>query len=734
MNQNENISKHICYDRILICTINDCKNKRRFICQQCSNTHQHDKLDQKHIIEISKFFSFISEKIEPVTQTMKQLKQTLELINHNDRLVTDELIEKLLNITNIEQSELDQIYDYLNSIKQESNPTLLIKNLNSEEQKIIKENKMEEQKVQYDSHYYFKSKNWLLWSSICNSEQYLAYTDKKESITIINIKMKKKVKIFYLQDNIIKQQFNNNSNLLFYGDYKGNLCCYNIKHFKQLRKFDTKTWFFTDLKAIQDRIIISSRSDNCIIIYDIASNSIIQKVEDTLYNNYIDYDYNNQILVGSQENFVLKFYNNKNEILIEHKDPDKFVSAIQIQLVNQCKNLLTRSNNLINLWQIMYDRKCLIQLKEYQINYQLYNFQSLRGDTRIVSITKDKLQILNSDFNQIYETNHNITDYQKLYFNQSIKNSTVQFHQLYINNGLILNPDLQKIVNIKQYNYKTNLIDIEYIISSFMFNSQQYNNQNVNCIICSILYHFLFRVFFYTLFYKIDVSIYFDNTLKKIILQLLYEKKKLKHQLASLQLLLICNVNNCKNEKRFLCILCQNTRQYKQIDQQHIMKFQLFRITSLIKQRYNIMNQQNIFILLIILCYMLKYIRILNSIINNINLVMQKNAELSSYFELYFDNFKKNIFMTQISPNQQLLLYTDSQNLLSIKKFRTNLKKKYILVCIIAVRCQFNSLSNIVYCGDLQGHITSFNKIIQIQLLNKQEEMQRILIGLVIFY
>ena len=46
-------------------------------------------------------------------------------------------------------------------------------------------------------------------------------------------------------------------------------------------------------------------------------------------------------------------------------------------------------------------------------------------------------------------------------------------------------------------------------------------------------------------------------------------------------------------------------------------------------------------LLSIILCYMLKYARILYLIINNINLVMQKNIKLSIYFELFFDNFKK---------------------------------------------------------------------------------------------
>ena len=42
-------------------------------------------------------------------------------------------------------------------------------------------------------------------------------------------------------------------------------------------------------------------------------------------------------------------------------------------------------------------------------------------------------------------------------------------------------------------------------------------------------------------------------------------------------------------------------------------------------------------------------------------------------------------------------------------KFKTNLKKKYILVRSIIGRFSFNSLSNIIYCGDLQGHIICFD-------------------------
>ncbi|KAM3129966.1 hypothetical protein pb186bvf_017968 [Paramecium bursaria] len=408
MNQNSSsIKKHHCSQQF-ICSFNNCKNEKRLLCQQCLDIHQHKQLDQSHIIEITKFWNFIFNKIEPITKLRKQLKYTIQQINHNNPLVIkNEVIEKLLNIENIEESELPLIIEYINAIKYYEDQELK-KEIQREEQEQEKQEKeLKKQQKSYDSYYYLSTDKYLYSSSITNSEQYLAYTKENKQILFLNIKLKKKEKIQYLKHKMQKLLFNNQSNLLFSRDYQGHLYSYIIKlNIKQLRKINTETRFFSDIKLIKDRVITSFQTDKIIIVYDIKYNTIINKIQDKNYTKQIDYDYENEIIVACQRDSI-KFFNNKNEIIIDQQFCDQ---QLQIQLIHKCTRLITRSSNQINLWFIMYERKCLVQLNEfYNDDNNIYNCLSVNEGKNTLLITKDKLLIIDYDFNPIYFINHNIT-------------------------------------------------------------------------------------------------------------------------------------------------------------------------------------------------------------------------------------------------------------------------------------------------------------------------------------
>ncbi|KAM3129960.1 hypothetical protein pb186bvf_017962 [Paramecium bursaria] len=448
--------EHSCHDKLLICTFNDCRNKIRQLCSQCQNLHQHEQQDSQHLVEISKFWNFISDQIQSKSRPMKYLKQTIQQINHYNLLgIQKELIEELININNMKKELVQQLQDQLNVIiKSQTNSEIIDNrsNSNTQDEQITDCFENEEQKIKYDPIYNFKTLSRLNSSSISNQEQYLTYIDNSESIQFVNIKMKKKDRIFYLKDIIQKQQFNNNSNLLFSGDYDGNLYCFNIKSkLKQLRKIQTKIKFFSDLRVIKDRVIMSSLTDKIIIVYDIISNRIINKVQDTHYVYQTDYDYDKQIIVSCSGNQSIKFFNSNNERLINENDPHVVLFAIQIQLIKK-SNLLTRYSDAIKLWEIRYDTKCLVKLGEFKNFDCIYNFYSVCDDQKIVVITKHQLKIIDSNFELIYVTNHDVTSLSSKFLfqlNRCFINSIVSFDKSHFNNGPKLNPDLQIIMNIK---------------------------------------------------------------------------------------------------------------------------------------------------------------------------------------------------------------------------------------------------------------------------------------------
>ncbi|KAM3133762.1 hypothetical protein pb186bvf_014171 [Paramecium bursaria] len=287
---------------------------------------------------------------------------------------------------------------------------------------------------------------------ISPDEQTLAFGGLNKQLTILNLNIKQIVKELKCDDYVMKCRFSNDSKFIYCIDFKGQLYQFDINQdFKLINKNNNQN---LDIRFINNELVLTYTKQNCILVTDIKSNQQLLKINHphNIFLNCLEYDSGNQMIISCSDDKSIKFFQMDGNLLIDiqnaHKD-----DIYQIQLKNNSKSLISRTEKELKLWKIYQDSKLLKQVRKFIEKEDLQSFNFVQNDQFLIKIYEKYLLILDNNFKIIKKQQHKInciSSNYHMYYRTSIFKST-KFHELPIDQRLKINTSSQKnqLIQIK---------------------------------------------------------------------------------------------------------------------------------------------------------------------------------------------------------------------------------------------------------------------------------------------
>ncbi|KAM3131715.1 hypothetical protein pb186bvf_016246 [Paramecium bursaria] len=281
-------------------------------------------------------------------------------------------------------------------------------------QDILTKNNEQMKSLNYQDYFFLDQEYETVFLEISPNEEMLAFGGyRNNKLTILNILTKTVMKEIQFDLNIWKCRFSDDSNFIFFGDQIGQLYQFNIqKDFQLICATKVHSSWFNDIKIINNEQVVSCSNEKQIIVTDLKNKQQLLNISHFHKGdiNQLEYDSLKNIMISCSDDKSIKFFQMNGNLFINQQNAHND-SIFQVQLINNNRNLLSRTDKQFKKGKIDYYKRALKQTKTQIEKDSLYSFYFAQNDQILIKMYSKYLLILDKQFKVIKKYKHKIKDF-----------------------------------------------------------------------------------------------------------------------------------------------------------------------------------------------------------------------------------------------------------------------------------------------------------------------------------